>query len=131
VDIQAIRYDVEIKAIAQPFFWVSEQRDLAGLPADDQHRGFFKCWARKAYAQALGSSLSLPLSEFNVSLRPVQPADLLPTRPDPNAAKRWTRLEPELGEEYAAAIVAAGVGLRLTCSDPILSFGSGDADANS
>jgi 4'-phosphopantetheinyl transferase len=132
VDIEAIRYDVEIKAIAERFFSVSEQRDLAGLPAEDQHRGFFNCWARKeAYVKALGSGLSRPLSEFDVSLRPGEPAGLLATRPDPNEAKGWTMLEPELGEKYAAAIVAEGTGLELTCRELISSFCCGDADANS
>jgi len=132
VDIEAIRYDVEIKAIAQRFFSVSEQRDLASLPVDDQHRGFFNCWARKeAYLKALGSGLSLPLSEFDVSLRPGEPARLLATRPDANEAKRWTMLEPELNEKYATAIVAEGAGLELTSGDLVSVFGSGDANANS
>ena len=132
VDIEAIRYDVEIKAIAQRFFSVSEQRDLASLPVDDQHRGFFNCWARKeAYLKALGSGLSLPLSEFDVSLRPGEPVRLLATRPDPNEAKRWTMLEPGFGEKYATAIVAEGADLKLTCGELNAGFGSGDADANS
>jgi 4'-phosphopantetheinyl transferase len=105
---------------------------LAGLPGDDQHRGFFNCWARKeAYLKALGSGLSLPLSEFDVSLRPGEPVRLLATRPDPNEAKRWTMLEPGFGEKYATAIVAEGADLKLTCGELNAGFGSGDADANS
>jgi len=132
VDIEAIRYDVEIKAIAQRFFSVSEQRDLSGLPAHDQHRGFFNCWSRKeAYLKALGSGLSLPLSEFDVSLRPGEPAGILATRPDPNEAKRWTVLEPKLHEKYATAVVAEGAGLELRCGELISGFDNGDTDANS
>jgi 4'-phosphopantetheinyl transferase len=130
VDIEAIRYDVEIKATAQRFFSVSEQRDSASSRADDQHRSFSNCSARKeAYVTALGSGLSLPLSEFDVSLRPANRAVFWPRvriRSRRSVGPCWSsaRTMPQRWWPRTA-------GMELTCRELTSGFGSGDADANS
>lgn len=132
VDIKAIRYDVEIKAIAQRFFSVSEQRDLASLPVDDQHRAFFNCWTRKeAYVKALESGLLLSLSEFDVSLGALNRPAFWPRVRIRTRRSVGRCSERALGEKDAAAIAAEGAGMKVTCHELISGFGSGDADANS
>ena len=132
VDIKAIRYDVEIKAIAQRFFSVSEQRDLASLPVDDQHRAFFNCWTRKeAYVKALESGLLLSLSEIDVSLGALNRPAFWPRVRIRTRRSVGRCSERALGEKDAAAIAAEGAGMKVTCHELISGFGSGDADANS
>ena len=100
IDIEASRYDVEIKAIAPRFFSVSGVVCLCRFPSS-----MFPCarvnppvfW--RASASERGEALGHTGTGFN--------------------------------EKHAAAIVAEGTELELTCRDLISGFGSGDEDANS
>src|SRR5207237_4344548 len=83
VDVEMIRQSVDVDEIPRRFFSSAEQRALAGLSATEKYQGFFNCWTRKeAYIKALGSGLSLPLRDFDVSLLPRGPSRLVATRPD-------------------------------------------------
>src|SRR5205807_4072981 len=78
VDIEAIRADADYCGVAQSFFSRQEQETLRALPAGRQCEAFFACWSRKeAYIKARGMGLSLPLDQFDVSLTPGEPAQLL------------------------------------------------------
>src|SRR2546423_7139939 len=69
VDIEQIRRDFDLPAIANRFFSVEEQEQLARMSDQERPEGFFRCWTRKeAYIKATGDGLSLPLSQFDVSL---------------------------------------------------------------
>src|SRR5262249_12645966 len=69
IDVEQIRADVEVKAIAARFFSPSEQEALGRLAEGQQVEAFFDCWTRKeAYIKAKGDGLSLPLDQFDVSL---------------------------------------------------------------
>jgi 4'-phosphopantetheinyl transferase len=117
VDVERVRQDCEVQEIAQRFFSSAEQKALAALPAAQQYRAFFNCWTRKeAFVKAKGGGLSLPLDQFDVSLAPGEPAELLATRPDPAEKQRWSLWALDAGEEYAAALIVAGSGLRVTCT---------------
>jgi 4'-phosphopantetheinyl transferase len=90
VDVERVRDGLEPEAIARRFFSSREQADLAALPPSQRRNAFFRCWCRKeAFVKARGEGLSLPLSRFDVSLRPGEPAMLLATRPDAVEASRW------------------------------------------
>ena len=118
VDVERVRHDFEVAAIAQRFFSLAEQRAFASVPLAQQHRAFFDCWTRKeAYVKALGEGLSHPLHQFDVSLTPGEPACLLATRPDPGEAMLWTMAAPEIGKEYAAAVVAKAQDLEIRCQE--------------
>jgi 4'-phosphopantetheinyl transferase len=105
VDVEQVREDVEVEQIAERFFSHNEREALLSLNEASRIPAFFRCWSRKeAYIKATGKGLSLPLSEFDVSLLPGQPAALLATRPDPREAGRWTLYNLETGSEYAAAV---------------------------
>ena len=109
VDVEMIRLDVDVDESPKRFFSMDEQDYLAGIHGEPKYQAFFNCWTRKeAYVKALGSGLSLPLRDFDVSLLPGEPAKLLATRPDPSLADRWSMASLDLGTECAAAVVKEG-----------------------
>jgi 4'-phosphopantetheinyl transferase len=115
VDVECIRHDVDVDEIPRRFFSQLEQQTLAALEGREKIQGFFNCWTRKeAYVKAVGSGLSLPLRDFDVSLVPGERAQLLATRPDPDLTSKWSMASIELGEECAAAVVVEGPIGRLS-----------------
>jgi 4'-phosphopantetheinyl transferase len=109
VDIEWIRAGISDEEIAERFFSDKEVRMLRGLPRDLQDIAFFNCWTRKeAYIKAKGEGLSMPLSVFDVSLVPGEPAALLETRRDPLECARWSMRELITAPGFAAAIAVEG-----------------------
>ncbi len=116
VDIEFMRPLDDAESIATHFFSINEQMVLRSLPAHLKHQGFFNCWTRKeAYIKATGEGLFQPLDEFDVSLAPGEPAQLLAVRGKPDEAQRWTfqALQPPAG--YAAALAVEGSNWQLSC----------------
>jgi 4'-phosphopantetheinyl transferase len=109
VDVERIRDDLddlEVEEIARQFFSKAEQSALATLPAIRRRGAFFDCWTRKeAFVKARGDGLSLPLDQFDVSVRPDEPACLVATRPDANEAAAWEAAAVAVEHGYAAAVV--------------------------
>ena len=92
VDIEIIRDDFDPAALAHRFFSKHEQTQLAALNPSEKYSGFFRCWTRKeAYIKAVGTGLSLPLDQFDVSLHPGDKHALLATRPQ---SSRGCRVVP-------------------------------------
>jgi 4'-phosphopantetheinyl transferase len=114
VDVEHIRRDFEVNGIARRFFSVYEQKQLAELPAADKPEAFFRCWSRKeAYIKATGDGLSLPLSQFDVSLNPGNTDALVTTRSDATEAARWRLTDVAAGTGYAAALCVRGRDWKL------------------
>ncbi len=107
LDIEKIRWDFGTGEIAERFFSEAERSTLRNLPAEQRHEAFFRCWTRKeAFIKALGEGLSHPLDQFDVSLDPSVPAQLLATRPNGKEAGRWNMWNIQAPVGYAAALVA-------------------------
>lgn len=116
IDLERIRAEIAEEQIAERFFSISEVAVLCALPAGLKAEGFFNCWTRKeAYVKATGKGLSLPLDQFDVSLRPGEPAELLQSRSDAQEASRWSMAELVLESGFKAALVVEGSGWRLRC----------------
>lgn len=114
IDLEHIRFDLAIAEIAGRFFSRREVAMLRALPAEVRHEAFFRCWTRKeAYIKARGEGLSLPLDQFDVSLVPGEPAELLGTRQDPSEASRWSLREIIPAPGYVAALAVQAHGWRL------------------
>jgi 4'-phosphopantetheinyl transferase len=114
VDVEQVRENFDHEAIARRFFSEEEQRQLVALAPSDRHRAFFLCWTRKeAYIKAQGTGLSLPLKQFDVSLRPGDLDALLSTRPDSAEAARWSLGEVPVAADYVAALCVRGHEWRL------------------
>jgi 4'-phosphopantetheinyl transferase len=118
VDVEQIRPDIGVDAIAGRFFSSNEQAALAGLAGCARIEAFFDCWTRKeAYIKAKGEGLSLPLDQFDVALMPGEAARLIETRPDPAEARRWRLASLDVADGYRAALAVEGDGWTLRCWD--------------
>jgi len=114
VDVELIRCDFDTSAIARRFFSAAEQSQLAALDPEQRHEAFFRCWTRKeAYIKAIGEGLSLPLDQFDVSLKPNDHDALLATRPNEPEAKRWSLRDVAARPGYCAALCVSGTDWKL------------------
>lgn len=116
VDVEWIRSIDDMDSIARRFFSKVEYQAYSALPLHQKPLGFFNCWTRKeAYIKAIGQGLTCPLSDFDVSLTPGQPAKLLSIKDDPQAAELWsmTTLTPAAG--YIGAICIEGQLPQISC----------------
>jgi 4'-phosphopantetheinyl transferase len=116
IDLESIRPGLSDEAIAERFFSTGEVRALRELPRHLQDEGFFNCWTRKeAYIKAKGEGLSMPLSDFEVSLAPGQAAALLSTKRDPQEAARWLIRELFPAPGFVGAVAVEAGDWRLGC----------------
>jgi 4'-phosphopantetheinyl transferase len=114
VDVEQLRRDFDVAAIARRFFSEKEQEQLAALAAQENFEGFFRCWTRKeAYVKATGEGLSLPLRQFDVSIAADDHDALLSTRPDDSEAALWSLREVPAGAGYVAALCVRGRAWQL------------------
>jgi 4'-phosphopantetheinyl transferase len=105
VDVEKVRRDFDVEAIARRFFSPHEQEQLAAIPNEQKFEAFFRCWTRKeSYIKATGEGLSLPLRQFDVSIAAEDHDALLSTRPDPAEAALWSLREIPAGSGYLAAL---------------------------
>ncbi|MGD0270003.1 MAG: 4'-phosphopantetheinyl transferase superfamily protein [Candidatus Sulfotelmatobacter sp.] len=114
VDVEQVRQDSDLEAIARRFFSMHEQNQLAALPAEKRIDAFLRCWTRKeAYIKATGDGLSLPLNQFDVSLEVGEANALVATRPDSSEAGHWLLREVPAGSGYMAAVCVRGKSWKL------------------
>lgn len=119
IDLERIRTDFPCRQIAQQFFSSRENAMLQSLRTEQARRtAFFVAWARKeAYVKARGDGLALPLSRFDVSLLPGEPAKLLGMRGNPLETSRWSLQDIHTGRGYVAALAVEGHGWYLSYRD--------------
>ena len=116
IDLERIRTDIEYEQIAERFFSPQEASALRDLPANKKPEAFFNCWTRKeAYIKAKGRGLSIPLSHFEVSLIPGEPARLLNTKFGLKETTRWSLRELIVGSNHVAALAVEGYDWQLKC----------------
>ena len=116
VDLEYMRPNHANDEIAERFFSRREVAALRSLPASRQGRALFSCWTRKeAYIKATDRGFSLPLDQFEVSLKPEEPASLLSTSWRRAEASRWSLNDLHPASRYAAALCVEGHGWQLRC----------------
>lgn len=120
IDVEEIHALTDMQDVAERFFCPAETAELISLPVNQRERAFFHCWTRKeAYIKALGEGLSVPLNDFQVTLRPGEPASILYIGGDANAAATWRLYDLELSPGYAGALAYHGLGRQLQLLQPI------------
>jgi 4'-phosphopantetheinyl transferase len=114
VDVEEIHPLADMLDIARRFFCPAETAELMSLPANQREHAFFHCWTRKeAYVKALGEGLSVPLDDFQVTLRPGEPASIIHLAGDVNAGRTWRLYELELSPGYVGALAHRGLARQL------------------
>ncbi len=107
IDVERVRRNFVTSEVAERFFSAAEREALRQLSEEERHDAFFRCWTRKeAFIKALGEGLSHPLDQFDVTLTPAAPAQLLATRPEASEVKRWMLWDISLPGDYSAALAA-------------------------
>ena len=111
VDLEEVRQDLAFRPMAERYFSVREREALFGLDPLQQLEAFYRCWTRKeAYMKATGSGFSQPSTEFDVSLRPGEPAGLLGDGVDPTEVNRWCLRDLSVPAGYQAALAIQSQG---------------------
>jgi len=78
IDVEAISDMLDRDEVASHCFSNHEIEDYRQLNDGEKPLGFFNCWTRKeAFVKALGDGLQYPLSSFDVTLSPDEPAKIL------------------------------------------------------
>jgi 4'-phosphopantetheinyl transferase len=117
VDVERRRPLQDLLSLARTSFSPAEYTTLCGVPPDAQTTAFFSCWSRKeAFIKATGEGVS-QLAEFDVSVRPGEPARLLRVRGDVSAQHRWSMHDLPAISDHEAALVVEGDEIRIGCWD--------------
>lgn len=105
IDIEYIRYIPDYEEIFSRFFSNYEKSIFKRIPEDQKLTSFFRCWTLKeAYIKAVGCGLSNPLSHFDVSYAPGEPAGLLRISGSFYKALKWCLKDFMPFSGYAGAI---------------------------
>ena len=116
VDVEYLyrRKIVDRLRIAYRFFSDREYNTLAAMPPYQRDRAFLACWTRKeAFVKAIGQGLTCPLDQFDVTVDPNGPAELLATRWDVYYAQRWTMTNIDPGPDYIGTLAVENRDVRL------------------
>ncbi|MFZ5515912.1 MAG: 4'-phosphopantetheinyl transferase family protein [Candidatus Zhuqueibacterota bacterium] len=115
VDVEWMRDTLSDMQIAERFFSPAEVAALLTVPPAEQKGAFFNCWTRKeAFIKAKGMGLSIPLDQFDVSLKPGEPAVLQQTGFEPDEACKWAMIDVPLESDYRAALAISRTITRIT-----------------
>lgn len=105
VDIEKIKYELDVLELAQNFFSKTEIVALEEQPLEELPKSFFRCWTRKeAFIKAEGSGLSFPFDKFTVSIEKDNQAALLSTDWDESDKLNWTLFSFVPDTEYIGAL---------------------------
>ena len=108
LDIEQIDRFRDHLQIAERYFSRREADDLEELPAELRREGFVACWTRKeAFIKALGLGLSLPLSDFSVTVHPHAVATINELPPSQQNVNWWLQ-DLSVPDGYRAALVTEG-----------------------
>ena len=116
IDIEKIVDDFPCEDIAEKFFSPMENKELLKIePGNLRELAFFTTWTRKeAYIKARGEGLSMPLDQFDVSVSPHKPANLIANRRDTEEVKRWTLMDLKTNPGFVSTLAAEGSDLRIS-----------------
>jgi 4'-phosphopantetheinyl transferase len=114
IDIEKIRADVYITALAERFFSIRERAGLRALPDHLRVPGFFACWTRKeAFLKGTGNGLAFPLADFSVITHPDLCPELEEIRGNTEARKQWFLADLSIVDGYRATVAVEGAFSRL------------------
>jgi 4'-phosphopantetheinyl transferase len=117
VDVEHRRPLQDLQSLAKISFSEPEYATLCSLLPHTQTDAFFTCWSRKeAFIKTTGEGVS-QLGDFEVSLRPGEPARLLRVKGVSPAEHRWSMHDLPAIPGHAAALVVERHDPRISCWD--------------
>jgi 4'-phosphopantetheinyl transferase len=117
VDVERRRPIDDLQSLAKISFSDSEYATLCRLPPGHQTDAFFACWSRKeAFIKTTGEGIS-QLADFDVTLRPGEPARVLRVKDEPTPERRWSMHELPVIPGHAAALVVERPEIQIACWD--------------
>jgi 4'-phosphopantetheinyl transferase len=109
VDVEYCSPCVDIDSIVNRYFSLQERVVFSSLSLEQRQLAFFTAWTGKeAYLKAIGSGLTIPLSQIEVSLHPELPLKLLSVAGDSTNASCWLLQSFQPTSDYQAAIAIQG-----------------------
>jgi 4'-phosphopantetheinyl transferase len=109
IDVECIRPMEDMDRVAEMSFSTGEYARFQKIGKQDRLRAFYNCWTRKeAFIKAIGDGMSFPLQEFEVSLEPDRPAELLSIQGSVEKANHWAMHDLKTRDGYTAALVVQG-----------------------
>jgi len=92
VDIETVKPNNDITALAEHCFSTTEWQEFASLPTAQQAPEFYRHWSRKeAYIKAIGTGLHTPTTSFSIPIAPAEnPTPVSDADPHHNNWKIWT-----------------------------------------
>jgi 4'-phosphopantetheinyl transferase len=116
IDIEYVRNLSGLDQIVAQFFSARENATFLALPPSQKQAAFFHGWTcKEAVLKALGEGLALPLNQFDVSLLPDRPAELLSIHGDRAAAKQWFLQSFVPASNYVAAVAVERHDQQIKC----------------
>jgi 4'-phosphopantetheinyl transferase len=116
VDVEEMRPDRDLRALARRFFAPAENAALDLLDGQALVAAFYRCWTRKeAFVKAVGEGVSFDLRRFVVSVEPG--ARIVSIDGDPEAAAAWWAADVSPRGGYVAAVVASAPVADLSVRD--------------
>jgi 4'-phosphopantetheinyl transferase len=118
IDIERVRQMEDIDGLAEMCFSERELAAFAAAGKDEKAQAFFNCWTRKeSFVKAVGEGLSFPLKQFDVTLRPGEPAGLQALQRSADRAGSWSirevDLHPARGWVAAVAVEATDANVEM------------------
>lgn len=106
IDVEYCRSLESVSSLIPAVFTDQEMAVFRSLPVVQQRPAFYNGWTRKeAFIKAIGEGLSFPLQQFDVSVTPDRPAQLLRVQGEPDAPARWQMRGFTPAADYAGAVV--------------------------
>jgi 4'-phosphopantetheinyl transferase len=116
IDLEQIRPMDDAERIISRFFSPGECADFLAVREPERLLTFFRGWTRKeAYMKATGLGFMMPLDQFDVTLGPGVPPQLLRVKNAPDEPERWSFCDIAPGSGFLGALAVEGTGWRLRC----------------
>jgi 4'-phosphopantetheinyl transferase len=115
VDVELVRPMTDLKQIASRYFCQAEASELLSIHAGQaRQEAFYRCWTRKeAYIKAIGSGLTLPLDQFQVTLLPDDTPRFVHIGENAKAANEWTLQNLNPAPAYIGALAYHGAARKI------------------
>jgi 4'-phosphopantetheinyl transferase len=116
IDIESVHMMDDMDDVARLMFSPAENVVYRALPIEQKAEGFFNCWTRKeAFIKAVGEGLSYPLADFDVTLKPDEPAKMLRIRDDMRPDETWSLVDLHPAANFRGALAMQGRGWKISC----------------